>query len=138
MTINTRNFYRRHRVNCPLGHKAGSFSRQFAENHEGQKPCDCRIVVSGIFNGKFQRQNTGTDDWQRARDIVEQWDDRFTPISQPKQVGRPVLPKGQARDRTVPVRFNAQDFKKIFKAAKKSRLTLSEWVRRNVASVLEG
>ena len=51
----------------------------------------------------------------------------------PKQtkpkIGRPKLPKGEAKGRIVPIRFNAQDLKRIESAAKASQKTVSEWVR---------
>jgi len=44
-------------------------------------------------------------------------------------VGRPALPKGHAKTRIVPVRFNASDLKAIAAAAKTNKKTLSEWIR---------
>jgi uncharacterized protein (DUF1778 family) len=44
-------------------------------------------------------------------------------------VGRPKLPKGEAKARIVPVRFNADDLKAIEDAAKASQQNLSEWIR---------
>jgi hypothetical protein len=47
----------------------------------------------------------------------------------PRKVGRPKLPKGEAKGRIVPVRFNADDLRAIEAAAKAKKLTLSEWIR---------
>ena len=46
-----------------------------------------------------------------------------------RSVGRPVLPKGDAKGKIVPVRFKPDEFKAISKAAKSSKQTLSEWIR---------
>jgi predicted HicB family RNase H-like nuclease len=51
------------------------------------------------------------------------------PQLKPKKMGRPKLPKGDAKGRIVPVRFNANDLKRITATAKASKMTLSEWVR---------
>jgi len=45
------------------------------------------------------------------------------------KVGRPKLPKGEAKGRIVPIRFNPQDIKRIESAAKASDQTVSEWIR---------
>jgi len=47
----------------------------------------------------------------------------------PKKVGRPKLPRGEAKGRIVPVRFNAEDLKAIEASAKESKQTVSEWIR---------
>ena len=46
-----------------------------------------------------------------------------------KKIGRPKLPKGQAKGRIVPIRFNASDIKRVEAAAKVSKQSVSEWVR---------
>jgi hypothetical protein len=46
-----------------------------------------------------------------------------------RKVGRPKLPKGEAKGRIVPVRFNTEDIKAIEAAAKANNQTLSEWIR---------
>jgi uncharacterized protein (DUF1778 family) len=48
------------------------------------------------------------------------------------KVGRPKLPKGEAKGRIVPVRFRADDLKAIEAAAKASKQTVSEWVRSTI------
>ena len=47
----------------------------------------------------------------------------------PKKAGRPPLPKGEAKGRIVPVRFNAEDLRAITAAAKAKKQTVSEWIR---------
>jgi hypothetical protein len=59
------------------------------------------------------------------------------PNPKPKKIGRPKLPKGAAKGRIVPVRFNAQDIKRIESAAKATDKTVSEWIRGLVASAME-
>jgi hypothetical protein len=51
------------------------------------------------------------------------------PQLKPKKIGRPKLPKGEAKGRIVPVRFNADDLKRITATAKAGKVTLSEWIR---------
>ena len=55
----------------------------------------------------------------------------------PKKVGRPMLPKGEAKGKIVPIRFNADDIKKVTSAAKASNQTVSEWVRSTLYARLE-
>jgi len=59
------------------------------------------------------------------------------PQPKPKKIGRPKLPKGDAKGRIVPVRFNASDLKRIEFAARASQKTVSEWIRGVVASAME-
>jgi hypothetical protein len=46
-----------------------------------------------------------------------------------KRVGRPKLPRGEARGRIVPVRFSAEEVKRITVAANASNQKISEWIR---------
>jgi uncharacterized protein (DUF1778 family) len=51
-------------------------------------------------------------------------------MSQPKpKMGRPRLPKGEAKGRVVTLRLNATDLKRIESAAKANKKTVSEWIR---------
>jgi predicted HicB family RNase H-like nuclease len=52
-------------------------------------------------------------------------------------VGRQKLPKGEAKGRIVPVRFNADDLRAIEAAAKVKKLTLSEWIRSTLNAAIE-
>jgi predicted HicB family RNase H-like nuclease len=45
------------------------------------------------------------------------------------KIGRPKLPKGEAKGRIVPVRFAPDDLKAIAAQAKASKQTVSEWIR---------
>jgi len=54
----------------------------------------------------------------------------------PKKVGRPKLPKGEAKGRIVPVRFNAEDLKAIEASAKRSKQSVSEWIRSALSTAL--
>jgi hypothetical protein len=47
----------------------------------------------------------------------------------PKKVGRPKLPKGEAKGKIVAMRFDAEDLKRIDAAAKTNKQTRSEWMR---------
>jgi hypothetical protein len=59
------------------------------------------------------------------------------PQPKPKKMGRPKLPKGEAKGRMVPIRFNEGDLKRIESAAKASKKTVSEWIRGTVSTALE-
>jgi len=52
------------------------------------------------------------------------------------KVGRPKLPKGEAKGRIVPVRFTADALKAMEKAAGKANLSLSEWIRSTLNAAL--
>jgi hypothetical protein len=51
------------------------------------------------------------------------------PQPKPKKIGRPKLPKGDAKGKMVAIRFNGSDLKRIESAAKASQKTVSEWIR---------
>ena len=55
----------------------------------------------------------------------------------PRKVGRPKLPKGEAKGKIVPIRFNADDVRRVEKAAKSRKQTVSEWVRSTLSAALE-
>jgi hypothetical protein len=55
----------------------------------------------------------------------------------PKKIGRPKLPKGEAKGRIVPIRFNPADLKRIESAARANQQTVSEWIRGTVAAAME-
>jgi hypothetical protein len=59
------------------------------------------------------------------------------PQPKPKKIGRPKLPKGEAKGRIVPIRFNTTDIKRIESAARASQQTVSEWIRGTVAAAME-
>ena len=47
----------------------------------------------------------------------------------PRKVGRPKLPKGEAKGKIVPIRFNADNLRRVERAAKAKNLSVSEWIR---------
>jgi hypothetical protein len=49
--------------------------------------------------------------------------------TKPKKIGRPKLPKGEAKGRIVPVRFSAEEVDRITAAATARNQKLSEWIR---------
>ena len=51
--------------------------------------------------------------------------------TKPKKIGRPKLPKGEAKGRIVPVRFSAEEVQRITKAATASKQKVSESDSRN-------
>ena len=59
------------------------------------------------------------------------------PQPKPKKMGRPKLPKGDAKGRIVPIRFSGHDLKRIESAAKAGQKTVSEWIRSAVATAME-
>jgi hypothetical protein len=57
------------------------------------------------------------------------------PKPKAKKVGRPFLPKGEAKGRIVPVRFKPEEVKRIESAAKANKQTISEWIRTTMAKI---
>src|ERR1700730_7453796 len=55
-----------------------------------------------------------------------------------KKMGRPRLPKGEAKGRIVPVRFDADTIKRIATSARESNQTVSEWIRTTVNASIGG
>jgi hypothetical protein len=56
----------------------------------------------------------------------------------PKRVGRPKLPKGEAKGKIVPIRFTKAEVEQLTKAAKASDKSISEWIRsRSLAALGE-
>lgn len=54
-----------------------------------------------------------------------------------RRVGRPRLPRGEAKGRIVPVRFNADDLRRIAAAAKATKQTVSEWIRSTLNAAVQ-
>jgi predicted HicB family RNase H-like nuclease len=50
-------------------------------------------------------------------------------MPKPKKVGRPTLPKGNARDATLRVRAMPNELRSYATAAKAAKQSLSEWIR---------
>jgi predicted HicB family RNase H-like nuclease len=58
--------------------------------------------------------------------------------TKPKKVGRPRLPKGEAKGKIVPIRFAPEDLKAITAAAKASDKTVSQWIRSTLDAAIRG
>jgi predicted HicB family RNase H-like nuclease len=48
------------------------------------------------------------------------------------------MPKGQAKGRIVPVRFNSEAMKAVETAAKAKGQTVSEWIRNTLEAAIHG
>jgi predicted HicB family RNase H-like nuclease len=59
-------------------------------------------------------------------------------LSKPKKVGRPKLPKGEAKGKLVALRFNGDDLKRVEAAAKASNKSVSEWMRSTLLAAIGG
>lgn len=55
----------------------------------------------------------------------------------PRKVGRPKMPKGEAKGRIVPVRFTEDDLKAVTARARASKQNVSEWIRSTIHASLE-
>lgn len=60
----------------------------------------------------------------------------MSPQKKARKPGRPQLPKGQAKGAIVPVRFNAEDLKRLTSAARAEGKTVSEWIRDTVNAAI--
>ena len=56
----------------------------------------------------------------------------------PRKVGRPKLPKGEAKGKIVPIRFTKAEHDRLSKAAKASDKGISEWIRSTLFADFEG
>jgi hypothetical protein len=61
-----------------------------------------------------------------------------TRTPKPKKVGRPKLPKGEAKGKIVAMRFEAEDLKRIDAAAKAVKKSRSEWMRSMLFAAIGG
>jgi len=59
------------------------------------------------------------------------------PTPKPKRVGRPALPKGNAKAVMLRVRISPNDLRAIEATAKASKQTVSEWVRSTIHASLQ-
>ena len=55
-----------------------------------------------------------------------------------KKIGRPRLPKGEAKAKIVPIRFTKSEVDQLSRAAKGSDKSVSEWIRSVSLAALEG
>jgi hypothetical protein len=60
------------------------------------------------------------------------------PKPKPKKVGRPKLPKGEAKGKIVAMRFDQEDLKRIDAAATASKMSRSEWMRSTLFAAIGG
>ena len=58
------------------------------------------------------------------------------PMPKRRKVGRPKLPKSEAKGRIVPVRFTAEALKAIAAKAKERDQTISEWIRSTLSAAI--
>jgi hypothetical protein len=54
------------------------------------------------------------------------------------KIGRPKLPKGEAKGKIVPIRFAKAEFDRLSRVAKANDKSISEWIRRTLLADLEG
>ncbi len=55
----------------------------------------------------------------------------------PKKVGRPTLPKGNAREVMLRVRITPKELKDFESAASATDQTMSEWIRKTLNATIE-
>jgi hypothetical protein len=60
------------------------------------------------------------------------------PAPKPKRVGRPPLPKGNAKAVMLRVRISTSDLRAIETAARVNKQTVSGWIRSTIHANLEG
>src|SRR5580698_2799416 len=58
-------------------------------------------------------------------------------ITKQKRIGRPRLPRSEAKGKIVPVRFEPEDLKLVIAAAKAGNQTLSAWIRQALRTSAE-
>lgn len=58
------------------------------------------------------------------------------PAPKPKKVGRPTLPKGDAKDVMLRVRITPKELKALEMAAKIAGQTVSEWIRNTLTATV--
>jgi predicted HicB family RNase H-like nuclease len=59
-------------------------------------------------------------------------------MPKPRKVGRPTLPKGNAKDVMLRVRVTPDDLKAMKATAKASKQTVSEWIRGTLRTAANG
>ena len=60
----------------------------------------------------------------------------MTPQTKPKKVGRPKMPKGEAKGKIVALRFDPDYLKRIDAAAKAGKQSRSEWIRSTLSAAM--
>ena len=57
-------------------------------------------------------------------------------MPKPKKIGRPKLPKGEAKGKIVAIRFSPEDRKKLEALAKAKKLSVSDLIREAVNAIV--
>jgi len=57
-------------------------------------------------------------------------------VKRARKVGRPKLPKGEAKGRIVPVRFTGDDLRAMEAKARAAKQSLSEWIRSTIHAAI--
>lgn len=81
-----------------------------------------------IFRLSYRQQ------WQYERRLLRS--SKVANQKKPRKVGRPKLPKGEAKGKIVPVRFTAGGIKAVEAAARANNQTVSQWVRCTIDAAL--
>lgn len=55
----------------------------------------------------------------------------------PRKVGRPKLPKGEAKGKLVALRLSDSEVKRVSSAAKAKNVSISEWIRSTLNAAME-
>jgi len=58
-------------------------------------------------------------------------------LNRKAKIGRPKLPKGQAKGKIVPVRFTPDETKAIEAAARANKQTVSQWIRSTLNAAIQ-
>jgi predicted DNA-binding protein len=56
-------------------------------------------------------------------------------MPKPKKIGRPVLPKGEAKGKIVAIRFNPEERKHLEALAKAKKLSVSNLIREAINAI---
>src|ERR1019366_10206462 len=66
--------YRRHNAQCAAKHPEDSQSSEKQERSKTWKKCSCSIYAAGSMGKRSRRLRTGTDLWDRAREVAARWE----------------------------------------------------------------
>ena len=58
-------------------------------------------------------------------------------MPKPKKMGRPKLPKGEAKGKLIALRLSADDVKRITATSKAKKQSVSEWMRSALNAAME-
>jgi hypothetical protein len=88
------------------------------------------MSLSYIFLPSYRQR------WQFEQRLLRSSEVANQQRQKPRKVGRPKLPKGEAKGKIVPVRFTAGGIKAVEAAAKANNQTVSQWVRCTIDAAL--